>query len=355
MPFLHESSSLTLVRPMVIETPSLRVFHDQKNALTCSPNLKLEEYAFLGDDTLRLVVVAYLLLLIPSTFSIGDARCATELVRNGGFEDGISFWVRPGVEASVSDSYAHSGRYSLRTSNGSAWQTIQLVEGSNLRINLSFWVYLFTPTAVMGRTEAAVTVKVDTTTAAKEISYYVTPHKSEGATEPAIMIPNLEPNKWNNVKLIFDEDFRKSFLGVELRGLKEITIKFWSFKTYNPIPYWDDVSIASEAVSGPITPTLPPPTPTPTQSPSPTPTLPPTLRPTPQTESASMIKNIIDNYSIPILVVVLLGAIAGALVIQRRRSKTQEPSQVAGQRYCINCGSPVAENTKYCTRCGSPQ
>jgi len=113
---------------------------------------------------LRFFVASFLLVAL-TTCPTGHVYCSTELIRNGGFDEGINYWSRPGTEAAVSDAYAHAGRYSLRVANSSAWQNIQLEGASSVDLNLSFWVYLFNPAAISGKTVAAITVSLITPTA----------------------------------------------------------------------------------------------------------------------------------------------------------------------------------------------
>ena len=107
-----------------------------------------------------LLITLSLLILV---FSTGSNNETVELINNGDFESSAEKWReqieswqrRDAKEAAVSDQYSHSGRFSLRTSNGSIWQIIEAEPISKL--TLSFWVYpQSVPSFPKGRTISAI-------------------------------------------------------------------------------------------------------------------------------------------------------------------------------------------------------
>jgi ABC-2 type transport system ATP-binding protein len=287
--------------------------------------------------TSRLIGVLLFLTLISISNSVS---AASQLVKNEGFEKGIDYWTRTGVEAAVSDSYAHSGRYSLRMNDGSAWQTIQLEKTSGFSLKLDFWVFLFNPTTTTGKTEAALTVEASSETIKNNVSYYVTENIPQQKITTALHISDLQLNKWNHVEADLDQDFKKLYPNFDLNTAQKLRIIISSHNTSYPQSFWDGISLAYEVASQPASSTTPaasppPPiteTPTPTAGPTaPSPTTTPTIMPSPsptatsetglKTEEASK-----TDYTTPVLVIAAFGAvIGGAVIMLKRKPKPQAP------------------------------
>jgi len=286
--------------------------------------------------------LVYMFLFLMLIFAVDHASGISQLVKNGGFEEGINSWTRLGVEAAVSDSYAYSGRYSLRTSNGSAWQNIQLEKTSDFGLKLDFGVFLFNPITSIGKTEAALTVEAASETSKNNITYYVAGSIPQENSGTAIPISDLQLNKWNHVVANLNQDFKKLYPSIDFNTIKKMRIILWSYKTSNPTPFWDDISLTYEAIAQPTSSPTPSPSAPPTAEPAPTvtptvqsPTTTPaaTLTPSPTTTSETVLKTeeaSKTNYTIPVLVIAAFGAIiGGSVVMLKRKPKPQAPKPEA--------------------------
>ncbi|MEM3380938.1 MAG: zinc-ribbon domain-containing protein [Candidatus Bathyarchaeia archaeon] len=298
---------------------------------------------------------------------MGYVSCSSQPIKNGDFEQGIEFWLRPGVEASISDAHVHSGRYALRTYGGSAWQTVNVEPPLNPV--LRFWVYLSSVYGTeRGKTDAAITITIISSSFEKNISYYVSGPNRQTNDMKITLTGELQRDQWIFVERNLREDFTKYYKTIRFDEVQKIRIKIWSYPTSDPIPFWDDISL--EYLEAPKTPTV---TPTPTRTPTPTTPTPPTTKPPPTTvpekttaPPPTFTGILTETYMIPIFAIVLAAVLAGGLIVfRRRRFKAREKAtripqlqrpvdQAAEVTYCLNCGEPLKPDSRYCTKCGSP-
>ncbi len=231
--------------------------------------------------SLALTPISWLSLLSLILFSTGSSGFETvELINNGDFESSpedqreqVNSWqMISSKPAAISELFAHSGRYSLRTNNGSASQIIKIESPSNL--TLSFWIYLHhIPGVPEGRTISAIDVLVTTSSNKKGLSYYVTgDHRYPRENIKDILISNLELDKWNYVVRNLEEDFEKEFPNIDFDTIQQINITLWAVMSPEPIPYWDDISLTATSKTlkqklWETTPTSPSPDMTPTETP----------------------------------------------------------------------------------------
>ena len=54
------------------------------------------------------------------------------------------------------------------------------------------------------------------------------------------------------------------------------------------------------------------------------------------------------------IVIVVLGLIAGAIILIVMAVKKQTPQNNVIERYCVKCGARIAEGDSFCTQCGTP-
>gem|GEM_PF-5841954 len=217
-----------------------------------------------------------LLSLLVSTLSLaGYTSGSSQPLKNGGFEQGVEYWLRSGVEASISDAHVHSGRYALRTSGGSIWQTVDVEPPLNPL--LRFWIYLSTVYGnERGKTDAAITITVISPSFERNISYYVSgPNRQDNETK-IVLTSELQRDQWIFIERNLRNDFTKYYKTIKFDEVQKIRVKIWSMPTSDPIPFWDDISL--EYLAAPTTPTA---TPTPTKTPTPTTPTPPTTTPPP--------------------------------------------------------------------------
>jgi len=248
-----------------------------------------------------------------------------DLIHNGDFEvlhelwrEQISSWQRrDSKQASVSDLFYHSIRYSLRTNNGSVWQIVPLEpELSNL--TLSFWLYLQTvPSFPKGRTIAGMDVWVHTGATKRAISYYVFGeyrYKRENVKD--LFIPDLQRDRWNYVVRNLEEDFGQAYPDIDLDSAKQLNITLWAFLTPEPVPYWDDISLTCQRGTIKQTPLTTP------EKETTTPTSPPmTQTSTPETSTPSTQGP--TDQPLYIIAGVLALLVAAAILVLRRRSRQQ--------------------------------
>lgn len=198
---------------------------------------------------LNYLFCAFALFLL--IFSTGSNIETIELINNGDFEGSAEKWreqiesweSHTGKEAAVSDQYSHSGRFSLRTSNGSIWQIIEDEPVSNL--TLSFWIYpQSVPGFPKGRTISAIDFWVETSSDKKGISYYISGDEQyERDDIKDLVINNIERDKWNYIVKDIEEDFRENYPDFDLNDVREINVTLWAFKSPEPIIFWDDISL----------------------------------------------------------------------------------------------------------------
>ncbi|WP_455283273.1 hypothetical protein [[Eubacterium] cellulosolvens] len=184
-------------------------------------------------------------------FSTGSNIETIELINNGDFEGSAEKWreqiesweSHTGKEAAVSDQYSHSGRFSLRTSNGSIWQIIEDEPVSSL--TLSFWIYpQSVPGFPKGRTISAIDFWVETSSDKKGISYYISGDEQyERDDIKDLVINDIERDKWNYIVKDIEEDFRENYPDFDLNDVREINVTLWAFKSPEPIIFWDDISL----------------------------------------------------------------------------------------------------------------
>ncbi len=198
---------------------------------------------------LNYLFCAFALFLL--IFSTGSNIETIELINNGDFEGSAEKWreqiesweSHTGKEAAVSDQYSHSGRFSLRTSNGSIWQIIEDEPVSSL--TLSFWIYpQSVPGFPKGRTISAIDFWVETSSDKKGISYYISGDEQyERDDIKDLVINDIERDKWNYIVKDIEEDFRENYPDFDLNDVREINVTLWAFKSPEPIIFWDDISL----------------------------------------------------------------------------------------------------------------
>jgi hypothetical protein len=248
-----------------------------------------------------------LLLTLGISILVSPCRCEiVELLANGGFEDGIYGWrsfsycrqlPRDGV---VTDYRACSGRYSLYTLcgtggehcygvGGGAAQEVQLNRRSNL--TLQFSVYLFGTSEANPWVDIALIADFWASQTKRTVVYYLAwaeniPIYSDfpiptmtSENVKNILLPDVESDKWSNVKRDIDEDLKQTYPNLAVTSVEKVTVTLLAvtFQRLTSVPmgaFWDDVSITYEAVSEPTS------TPTPSQTPTPSPTSIPTPEPT---------------------------------------------------------------------------
>jgi len=281
-------------------------------------------------------------------------RCETvELIKNGGFEDGLNYWRSVGygkcsVNATVTSSQAHSGRYSLDIKTGEvtemecigsyAFQYVDLPKGI-INLSLSFWFYSPYVGLSSSRECFAMIIGFWAAKAPRFLVYNVfwdpdmkffkdfppTSKSTQNVTN--IMIYRLTAYQWNHIERNLTEDFKKYYPNDNFNDVHGMTIMMIAIGQYvvNPVhAYWDDISLTCKLAEPPKTPV---PTATPTPTLTSTPTLPPTqTTPTKpqQTTPQSQIfqkERYIDTALIGIVVAVLI--VASCLPLFTKRSKTE--------------------------------
>lgn len=266
-------------------------------------------------------------------FSAGSSIETVELISNGDFEGSAEKWrdqiepweSRDGKEAAVSDQYSHSGRFSLRTSNGSIWQIIQDEPASKL--TLSFWIYpQSVPGFPKGRTISAIDFWVKTSSDIKGISYYVSGDDHYERDDIKDLVLNgIERDRWNYIVRDIDEDFKENYPDFDLNDVREINITLWAIKSPEPMIYWDDIGLESNLEPDKPTPweaekTSPTTSATPT-SPS-TPDISAESTPTSSQDSDNQL-GMVQSITIIIGVAALIVIIA-MLMIKRKRSSRRK-------------------------------
>ena len=54
------------------------------------------------------------------------------------------------------------------------------------------------------------------------------------------------------------------------------------------------------------------------------------------------------------IVIVVLGLIAGAIILIVMAAKKQAPQNQVLEKHCVKCGAVIAEGDSFCTQCGAP-
>ncbi len=294
--------------------------------------------------------------ILISCLILNTSYCQAEssnLIKNGGFEDGVASWFKVmGGEASISDLNSHSGRTSLRTSNGSIWQVVKVDSPENLR--LEFWAYLDSvPGEPSGRTVAAMNVWVKTDTNKKGVTYYVfnKNHESQGDIQNTVMLA-LQRDRWNRIEL----DLEEKFEDLDFSKVEEVNITLWAYKSPEPIVYWDDISLTYAKKSLEQTQSVITTQTEATQSTEPTIQKPATTTPivtqkTLDDQNDIGFDKFIEQYGF-LLIIISLIAILTFIVLRKRLRVGQQKSVM---KYCIRCGTNMSTEDEYCPDCGAKQ
>jgi hypothetical protein len=275
------------------------------------------------------------------------------LIKNGGFEDGVSSWFKVmGGEASPSDLNSHSGRTSLRTSNGSIWQVVKVDSPENLK--LEFWAYLDSvPGEPSGRTVAAMNVWIKTDTIKKGVTYYIfnKNHESQGNIQETVMLA-LQRDRWNRIEL----DLEEKFGDLDFNKVQEVNITLWSYRSPEPIVYWDDINLtyakkSKEQTQSNITGQTET-----TQSSEPTiqkPTIttPLVAQKTLDDQNEIRVAKFLEQYGFFLIIIALIFILS--IIVLRKRSRVSQPKP--STKYCISCGSNMIVEDEYCPNCGTKQ
>ncbi|MGB6680719.1 MAG: carbohydrate binding domain-containing protein [Candidatus Bathyarchaeia archaeon] len=278
---------------------------------------------------------------------------SNNLIKNGGFEDGVVSWFKvTGAEASPSDLNSHSGRTSIRTSNGSLWQVVQVDSPENLK--LEFWAYLDSvPGEPSGRTVGAVNVWVKTDTDKKGITYYVfnKNHESQGDIQKKVMLA-LQRDRWNRIELELFEEFED----LDFSKVQEVNITLWAFRSPEPIVYWDDISLTYAQESREQTQSATTTQTETTQSPEPTIQKPTTTTPiiaqkTLDDQNEIRVGKFLEQYGFFLIIIALIVILA--IIVLKKRSRVSKPKP--STKYCISCGSNIIADDEYCPDCGTKQ
>lgn len=278
---------------------------------------------------------------------------SSNLIKNGGFEDGVASWFKVmGGEASPSDLNSHSGRTSLRTSNGSIWQVVKVDSPENLK--LEFWAYLDSvPGEPSGRTVAAMNVWVKTDAAKKGVTYYIfnKNHESQGDIQETVMLA-LQRDRWNRIEL----DLEEKFEDLDFIKVQEVNITLWAYKSPEPIVYWDDISITyakkskeqtQSTTTGQTETTLS----TEQTIQKPTTTTPIITQKTLDDQNEMGFNKLIKQYGFLLIIISLIVILT--FIVLRKRSRVSKPKP--STKYCISCGTNMTAEDEYCPDCGTKQ
>lgn len=228
-------------------------------------NIKIHSSIFL-----LIVILSFSFLIVPS------ACKGTELVKNGGFEEGLdnwsafSYYPEQDDKPVITDSKPHYGKYSLeagiidkskdRLGRG-ARQTINLEQCSDLK--LSFWIYLGSMAGSQNlHTDVALIVTFFTEKNPKAIVYYaawdpeeeiydgfpIPTKNSEDVT--SILIPAMMIYRWNHVERDLARDFKSAYSSIDLQTVSSLTIELVSVRfakiDFVSETFWDDISLTCE-------------------------------------------------------------------------------------------------------------
>jgi hypothetical protein len=290
------------------------------------------------------------ILIFNTSYCLADN---SNLIKNGGFEDGLSSWFKvTGGEASISDLNSHSGRTSLRTSNGSIWQVVKVDSPENLK--LEFWAYLDSvPGEPSGRTVAALNVWVKTDTNKEGVTYYVfnRDHESQGEIQKTVMLA-LQRDRWNRIDL----ELQETFEDLDFTKVQEVNITMWAYRSPEPIVYWDDISLTYTEKSIEYTQSATTVQTEATQSTEstiqkPTTTTPIVIQKNLDNQNEMRIDKFIEQYGVLLIIISLI--VISTFIVLRKRSRVSQPKP--STKYCIKCGTNMATEDEYCPDCGSKQ
>ncbi|TRO56827.1 hypothetical protein E2P64_05760 [Candidatus Bathyarchaeota archaeon] len=278
---------------------------------------------------------------------------SSNLIKNGGFEDGVSSWFKViGGEASPSDLNSHSGRTSLRTSNGSVWQVVKVDSPENLK--LEFWAYLDSvPGEPSGRTVAAMNVWVKTDATKKGVTYYIfnKNHESQGDIKETVMLA-LQRDRWNRIEL----DLEEKFEDLDFSKVQEVNITLWAYKSPEPIVYWDDISItyakkSKEQTQSTTTGQTETKLSTEQTIQKSTTTTPIITQKTLDNQNEMGFNKLIKQYGFLLIIISLIVILT--FFVLRKRSRVSQPKP--STKYCISCGTNMTAEDEYCPDCGTKQ
>jgi hypothetical protein len=277
---------------------------------------------------------------------------SSNLIKNGGFEDGVASWFKVmGGEASPSDLNSHSGRMSIRTSNGSLWQVIKVDPPENLK--LEFWAYLDSvPGEPSGRTVAAMNIWLKTDTSQKGVTYYVfnKNHESQGDIRETVMLA-LQRDRWNRIELELEEKFED----LDFTKVQEVNITLWAYRSPEPIVYWDDISLTyikkskeqTQSTTNHTETTLS----TETTIQKPAITTPIVTQKTLDDQNEIRVDKFLEQYGFFLIIIVIIVILT--FIVLRKRSRVSQPKP--STKYCISCGTNMTAEDEYCPDCGTKQ
>ncbi|MBS7622761.1 CdvA-like protein [Candidatus Bathyarchaeota archaeon] len=329
----------------------------------------------------QIICITCLCLLLIDAYSTCYVKCETiELVKNGGFEDGLSPWKSFSyspqllLNGTTTDFRSYSGNYSLCTPTGSgaggagggAYQYVSLGQASNLR--LSFRVYLVGAAGVTTSTNIAVVISFYSGDTSRILAYYVAWSKnipiysdfpaptvnSEKVTN--ILILGMERDRWNYVERNPEEDFKRAYPSIQFDTIREASVALIAVcflgTGANINAYWDDVSLTCERVSTP-SPTVTPTLPTSQPSATPEPSLPKKTAQAPASPPPTTITQFVtEQWALPIALIGIVAVAAlGILVLRRRMGlprvgetpSAKPPSPIAKHRLLTEHEKQTAE------------
>ncbi|MEM3448091.1 MAG: hypothetical protein QXP38_04310 [Nitrososphaerota archaeon] len=285
-----------------------------------------------------------------------------ELVKNGGFEDGLNYWRsfeygKCSMNATVTSSKAHSGKYSLATRTGNATeiecggsrasQAIILPKGV-LSLKFSFSVYSdYVGPASNGECFAMI-ISFWIGNTYRCLVYYIywdpdrkvfsdfPPPSQSTKNVTSILIHRLTAYQWNHIERDLTEDLKKYHIDIDLNNVDVVLIMMAAVRSYlkNPIyAYWDDISLRCELSEPPKTPLpstpgitpspiLPSPTPSPPVQVTPT-TPQPTVTPT-QTFQKDGLVNVKTLFGVAAVVLVIFIAVLVQVLINHFKLKSKD-------------------------------
>jgi hypothetical protein len=243
-------------------------------------------------SSLFLLIISLSPLVIPS-------ECETaELVKNGGFEDGLRGWTgfsycpQLPLDGVVTSYRSHSGRNSLFTEcgtggehcfgvGGGARQQIQLNKASDLR--LDFWVYLFDVPEINSWTDIALIADFRMPHDERTLVYYLTwadniliynnfPLPALSSKNVSnLLLQNLRRNVWIHVERDLKADFEKGHPDMDFDIVQNLTVTllavtFQRLSLTSKGAFWDDVKLAYKQMSEPTSTVTPNPVEFPSQT-----------------------------------------------------------------------------------------
>jgi hypothetical protein len=228
-------------------------------------------------SSLFLLFITLSLLVIPS-------KCeTTELVKNGGFEDGLSGWTgfsycsQLPLDGVVTSYRSHSGRNSLFTEcgtggehcfgvGGGAHQQIQFNKASDLKRD--FWVYLFGVPEINSWTDIALIADFRMPHDKRILVYYLAwadniliynnfPFPALSSKNVSnLLLPNLRHNEWIHVERDLKADFEKGHPDMDFDTVQNVTVTllavtFQRLSLTSKGAFWDDVKLAYKQMTEP--------------------------------------------------------------------------------------------------------